>query len=47
MSSTSWSSPGWWASTRVVIDDRAAGLGPLLADALLGRALALLQGRAA
>lgn len=31
----------------LVIDDRAAGLGPLLADALLGRALALLQGRAA
>jgi hypothetical protein len=31
----------------LAIDDRAAGLGPLLADALLGRALALLQGRAA
>lgn len=31
----------------LVVDDRAAGLGPLLADALLGRTLALLQGRAA
>ena len=31
----------------LVTDDRATGLGPLLADALLGRALALLQSRAA
>jgi hypothetical protein len=31
----------------LVIDDRAEGLGPLLADALLGRAQALLRARAA
>jgi hypothetical protein len=31
----------------LVVDDRAGGLGPLLADVRLGRGLALLQGRAA
>jgi hypothetical protein len=31
----------------LVIDDHAEGLGPLLADALLGRAQALLRARAA
>jgi hypothetical protein len=31
----------------LVVDERASGLGPLLADALLGRAEALLRARAA